>query len=187
MNSPSRWPKPSVPGRCLGVAPVATTTASPVRMVPSSISTRRPSTSSRMARCPRTSCTRNSLLLFLSARTAFSGGHVPANTCLDSGGRSYGRCNSSPTSERVPWKPSARSVSTARQPASDAPTTTTEPSTGTPSVVMRRRTWRSTPRASEVGTRNSSCGSRPCPARDRANRGGRERGRRHRAPGPAGC
>ena len=57
-------------------------------IVPSSSSVFRPSTSSRTARRPSTSCTRSSLDRRLSASTAFSGGHDPASTCLDSGGRS---------------------------------------------------------------------------------------------------
>ena len=48
----------------------------------------RASASSRTARRPSTSWTRCSLERRLSASTAFSGGHVPANTCLDRGGRS---------------------------------------------------------------------------------------------------
>ena len=88
VKRPSRWPSASVPGSRRGEAPVATTTASPCSTVPSSSSTLRPSTSSRTARRPSTSCTRSSLERRLSASTAFSGGHVPASTCLESGGRS---------------------------------------------------------------------------------------------------
>ena len=51
----------------------------------------------------------------------------PSSTCLDSGGRSYGSKGSSPTRVSDPAKPSSRSFSAARNPASDAPTITTRP------------------------------------------------------------
>ena len=50
--------------------------------------------------------------------------HVPARYCFESGGRSYGRCGSSPRRISSPPKPSRRSVSAARRPANPAPTTT---------------------------------------------------------------
>src|SRR5262249_52874362 len=47
---------------------------------------------------------------------------------LDSGGRSYGGWRSSPTMVSSPAKPSSRSASAARRPASEAPTMTIRPS-----------------------------------------------------------
>ena len=88
VKSPSWLLSPSVPGSRRGEAPVASTRASPFSTVPSSISTSRAPTSSRTARWPSTSCTCSSPARLRSASTAFSGGQVPANTCLDRGGRS---------------------------------------------------------------------------------------------------
>ena len=88
VNRPSRWPSAPVPGSGRGLAPVAMTMPSPSSTVPSSSSTLLVSASSPTARRPSTSWTRCSLDRRLSASTAFSGGHVPASTCLESGGRS---------------------------------------------------------------------------------------------------
>ena len=57
--------------------------------------------------------------------TRSCGSHSPASSSFESGGRSYGRWGSAPTSTIRPSKPSRRSVSVARSPASEAPTTTT--------------------------------------------------------------
>ena len=88
VKRPSAWPRSSVPGSGRGRAPVVMTIPAPLTSLPSSSVTRRPAASSAMARRPSTSCTRSSLERRLSASTAFSGGHVPASTCLERGGRS---------------------------------------------------------------------------------------------------
>ena len=88
VNTPSRWLSPSVAGNDRGFAPQASTTASAVNTSPPSNSMPRRSTSRRIARRPSTSCRSSSLARCRSASSAFSGGHVPASTCFDSGGRS---------------------------------------------------------------------------------------------------
>ena len=50
-----------------------------------------------------------------------------ASSSFESGGRSYGRCGSAPIATMRPSKPSRRSVSAARSPASDVPTTADRP------------------------------------------------------------
>ena len=55
-------------------------------------------------------------------------GTHPLSTCLDSGGRSYGSCTSSPMMVSDPVNPSSRNASAARNPASEAPTMTIRPS-----------------------------------------------------------
>ena len=52
-------------------------------------------------------------------------GRRRASSSFDSGGRSYGRCGSAPIATMRPSKPSRRSVSAARSPASDIPTIAT--------------------------------------------------------------
>jgi hypothetical protein len=54
-------------------------------------------------------------------------GTHPLRTCLDSGGRSYGSCTSSPMMVSEPVKPSSRNASAARSPAREAPTMTIRP------------------------------------------------------------
>ncbi len=53
------------------------------------------------------------------------GWRVPASTCLESGGRSYGSWGSSPIRVIDPSKPFARSPCAVRNPASEAPTIVT--------------------------------------------------------------
>ena len=168
VKSPSRCPSPSVPGRRLGVGPrgqhdcVRPKDGAVIDLDLTSFDVQPHGAMAQDLVHPQ----------FAAPSSCRPGRPSPAATSRPgpvwkvAAGRK-GRCNSSPTSVMVPWKPSARSVSTARQPASDAPTTTTVPSTGSPSVVIRPRTWRSTPRASGDGTRSSSCGSRPCSAKGR--------------------
>ena len=112
-----------VSGNVRGRAPVATTSPSNGSVSPPSSSTARPDTSSPVARRP--SCRSSSRSSYGCLRSATcSGSHSPANSSFDSGGRSYGRCDSAPTSTTRSREPSRRNVSAARSPASEAPTMT---------------------------------------------------------------
>ena len=111
-------------GNVRGAAPVASSAPSNGSDSSPSRVRSRPAASSAVARTPRRSSTSSSS--YGVRRNASSWGpHSPASSCFDSGGRSYGRCGSAPTSTIRPSNPSRRSVSVARSPASEAPTTTT--------------------------------------------------------------
>src|SRR4051794_4526297 len=81
--------------------------------------------SSPMARTPSRHCASGSRRI--GSPVAFAATR-PSSTCFDNGGLSYGGCGSSPTTVTEPVKPSSRSASAARNPASDAPTMTMRPS-----------------------------------------------------------
>ena len=86
-----------------------------------------------------------------------SAAHVPASTCLDSGGRSYGRVGLVADDRDGAVEPRARSSSAARSPASEAPTTTIRgPRVGHSSTMVmaclgQRRTASSTLARSSSG------------------------------------
>ncbi len=118
----SRWAR-SAPGRTRGSEPVAISSAS-YRTSPASVCrvpavpgpgvspvARRPVSSSTSS-CPKS---RSRAVLSV----------LPSRTSLESGGRSYGACGSSPTSVIRPSQPSRRSTAAHCAPASPAPTTTT--------------------------------------------------------------
>jgi len=79
--------------------------------------------------------------------------HVPARNCFDNGGRSYGRCGSSPITVIGPRWPSRRSVSTAVSPATDAPTTT---------ILFMERAHSSAISIAAAGHSATASRTRPC-------------------------
>ena len=123
VRSVCRPSRSGAAGSVRGRAPVAMMSPSNGTAAPPASSTVRAWRSSPVARSPSrssTSSARSSSTL-LSCRR--SGSHSPASSCLESGGRSYGACASSPISTIGPAWPSRRRLSTARCPARDAPTT----------------------------------------------------------------
>src|SRR5215468_1366248 len=123
VNTPSSAAS-SAFGQGLDRVPVAISSRSKGSSSPSAKRTRLPIGSTPIARMPSfhlasTSRRRGSPVSLARTR--------PSNTCLDSGGRSYGGWRSSPTMVSSPVKPSSRKVSAARRPASDAPTMTIRP------------------------------------------------------------
>ena len=68
------------------------------------------------------------LVRHLRRSTIWSCSQSPASISFESGGRSYGQVRLGADERQPPVEPSRRSVSTARRPASDAPTTTIDPS-----------------------------------------------------------
>ena len=84
-------------------------------------------------------------------------GAFPASTSLESGGRLYGMCGSSPTTVTAPVHPAARSCSAARRPAMEAPATTMRVLTDQASIRMA---WSGqTSAASSTSSRSASSGS----------------------------
>src|SRR5215470_4046889 len=123
VNTPSSVAS-SAFGQGLARVPVAISSRSKGSCSPSASRTRLPMPSTPIARMPSfhlasTSRRRGSPVSLARTR--------PSNTCLDSGGRSYGSWRSSPTRVSSPAKPSSRKASAARRPASDAPTMTMRP------------------------------------------------------------
>src|SRR5258706_501325 len=123
VNTPSSAAS-SAFGQGLARVPVAISSRSKGSCSPSASTTSLPIGSTLVARMPSfhlASTSRRRGRSVSSARTR------PSSTCLDNGGRSYGSWRSSPTMVSSPAKPSSRSVSAARRPASEAPTTTIRP------------------------------------------------------------
>ncbi len=121
--TPARSGGATAAGSRRAAAPVAMTTASASSCSPPSRVTVWVDGSSAVACRPNSHSASRSSAPRSRAR---SGSHVPARTCLESGGRSNGRPASALTIRMRPSNPSRRSASAVRSPARDPPTTVTE-------------------------------------------------------------